>query len=575
MAGQRNVRVADYLIQSLGELGTRHLFGVGGANIEDLYDATAHSLGAVTGILAKHEFGASSMADGYSRSSNRLGLVVATSGGGAMNLVPGLAEAHASRVPLLALVGEPPTALHGRGAFQDTSGLGGSFDAQILFATVSRLCARVSEPAAVPELLARAVDAARTPIPGPAVLLLPKDIQQATIADPPPLRELLSASRDHAEDAGRARERERVSGRLAAVRRSGGQVLIIAGDGVARADCRTELASLASVLGARVAVAPDARDVFDNADPHFAGVAGVMGHPGVRDCAQHAGTWVLVGTRLPHLVRAGLEEAQEATTVISLDEQRPFIQDTLSLCGDLRGELRHLLRALGPKKGAEQVACGPHHDAHHSQQPPDTAGSSMREAVEAVATALPAAADVFIDAGNTGASAVHHLPAPRTGRCVVALGMGGMGYSFGAAIGAALATGRRAFAIAGDGAFLMHGLEVHTAVQYGVPVSFVVLNNDAHGMCVTREKVFYGGRYSYNRFTPADPAAGLAALLPGLDSRTARDPAHLRRILADTAAGAGPVFACLDVDVDEYPPFAPLLTSLTPKDTSNEPVPVG
>ncbi|MFF3159664.1 thiamine pyrophosphate-binding protein [Streptomyces sp. NPDC057910] len=570
------MRVADYLIQSLGELGTRHLFGVGGANIEDLYDATARSHGAVTGVLAKHEFGASSMADGYSRSSNRLGLVVATSGGGAMNLLPGLAEAHASRVPVLALVGEAPTVLHGHGAFQDTSGLGGSFDAQVLFATVSRSCARVTDPAGVPELLARAVDAARAPIPGPAVLLLPKDIQRATIADPPPLRELLSASRDHPEEAGRVRERERVIDRLAAVRRSGCEVLIIAGDGVARADCRAELASLASALGARVAVAPDARDVFNNADPRFAGVAGVMGHPTVRDCGLRAGTWVLVGTRLPHVVRAGLEAALEGTSVISLDEQRPFVHNALSLCGDLGGELRHLLRALGPQEGPEPPARRSHHDGHHQgPKSVDTADSSYRAAVEAIAAALPAAADVFIDAGNTGASAVHHLPAPRSGRCVVALGMGGMGYSFGAAIGAALATGRRSFAIAGDGAFLMHGLEVHTAVQYRVPVSFVVLNNDAHGMCVTREKVFYGGRYSYNRFLPADPAAGLAALIPGLDSRRAQDPAHLCQILGATAAGAGPVFACLDVDVDEYPPFAPLLTPLTPKDTSNEPVPVG
>jgi len=85
------------------------VFGVGGANIEDLYDAVHATRGAVRGVVAKHEFGAATMADGYARATGRLGVVAATSGGGAMNLVPWLAEAHASRVPMLALVGQPPT----------------------------------------------------------------------------------------------------------------------------------------------------------------------------------------------------------------------------------------------------------------------------------------------------------------------------------------------------------------------------------------------------------------------------------------------------------------------------------
>ncbi len=137
---------------------------------------------------------------------------------------------------------------------------------------------------------------------------------------------------------------------------------------------------------------------------------------------------------------------------------------------------------------------------------------------------LPDGADIVVDAGNTGASAVHYLPARRGGRFAVALGMGGMGYSFGAGIGMAFGrtnggrAGGRTVVVAGDGAFFMHGMEVHTAVQYRLPVTFVLFNNNAHAMCVTREQLFYDDLYTYNRFSSSQLGAGLAAMFPGLTS---------------------------------------------------------
>src|SRR6202000_3485761 len=137
---------------------------------------------------------------------------------------------------------------------------------------------------------------------------------------------------------------------------------------------------------------------------------------------------------------------------------------------------------------------------------------------------LPHGTDIVVDAGNTGAAAIHHLTVRRDGRFVVALGMGGMGYSFGAGIG--MAFGRaisrglsgRIVVIAGDGAFFMHGMEVHTAVQYRLPVTFVLFNNNAHAMCVTREQLFYDDLYSYNRFAPSRLGGGLAGMFPGISS---------------------------------------------------------
>src|ERR1700761_4295312 len=174
----RTQRVVDHIVEHLAKIEIDYIFGVDGANIEDLYDA-AHFRSDITAVLAKHEFSAAAMADGYSRSGAGLGVVAATSGGGALNLVAGLGESLASRVPVVALVGQAPAAMDGRGSFQDTSGRNGSLNAESVFSAVSVLCERVLAPGDIIAALARAVAAACTG--GPAVLLLPKDIQQARV----------------------------------------------------------------------------------------------------------------------------------------------------------------------------------------------------------------------------------------------------------------------------------------------------------------------------------------------------------------------------------------------------------
>ncbi|MDH6130758.1 acetolactate synthase-1/2/3 large subunit [Kitasatospora sp. MAA4] len=554
------VRLVDYLARELAAAGVRHVFGVGGANIEDLYDALHATGGVIRTVVAKHEFSAATMADGQARATGRLGVVAVTSGGGAVNLLPGLAEAYTSRVPLLAFVGQPPTTQEGRGAFQDTSGRGGSIDARELFTPVSRFCARVEDPDAVPELLARAFAATRGDTPGPAVLLLPKDVQQALIEAREPLPEPAVPTASPAE----LHVREQAVDLLRSARR----VLVIAGEGVASADARAELAELARRLGAWVAVTPDAKDVFDNHDARFAGVAGVMGHANVLRCLERADACVLVGTRLPAMARAGLEQALSGTPVVCLDPEPPYLPG-IWLRGELCDTIRVLAGRLDPAARPVPAHAGP---TPLSTPRSSTGGTSYPAAVAAIEAALPPDAHVFVDAGNAGASAIHLLPAPRRGRFVVAVGMGGMGYTFGAGIGAALASGQRTYVIAGDGAFFMHGMEVHTAVEQAAPVTFVIFNNNAHAMCATREQVFLGAPHPSNLFRPANIAAGVAAMFPDLAVTRAEDGAQLRAALLRGNAGDGPAFVALDFDPAEIPPFLPFLRPT--KETAHERGPV-
>ncbi|MEG8182356.1 thiamine pyrophosphate-binding protein [Nocardia terpenica] len=551
------MRAVDYLVEAIAALGVRHIFGVDGANIEDLYDAIFAGPETMTGVVAKHEFSAATMADGYARCTAGLGVVAATSGGGAMNLVAGLAESFASRVPVLALVGQPPTELEGRGAFQDSSGRAGTFDAERVFAPVSRYCARVRTAAALPAQLDRAVAAARRG--GPAVLLLPKDVQQADLGQAP--------SRRLAHPAGRSRSigLSRVRAALHAARATG-KITIIAGDQVARDDARAELLRLATVLDAAVGVAPDALDVYDHDEPGYCGVSGTMGHPELADAVRRSALCLLVGTRLPMTARTGLDEALNSIVVASVGAEAPYPAALHAIGPDLVSALPELADDFADP-GRPPTAT--RRDPLTALRVPAAAGPGLRyrHIVETLNAALEPGTDVFADAGNTGAAVVHHLRLPRGGRFVVALGMGGMGYAFGAGIGSAFARRhrpgggtRRTVVVAGDGAFFMHGMEIHTAIEYRLPVTFVVFNNNAHAMCVTRERLYYGDRYSFNRFRPARLGAGLGAMFPDLPSFSPGSTGELAAALRTCFDHPGPSFVSVDCDPDEIPPFTPFLS---------------
>jgi acetolactate synthase-1/2/3 large subunit len=216
---------------------------------------------------------------------------------------------------------------------------------------------------------------------------------------------------------------------------------------------------------------------------------------------------------------------------------------------------------------------------HTELRPPAFHGPGVRyrDAMTVLDTALPDGTDVVVDAGNIGASAIHHLPARRDGRFIVALGMGGMGYSFGAGVGVAFGRHsraerdgqrRRTVVIAGDGSFFMHGMEIHTALQYRLPITFLLFDNHAHAMCVTREQIFYDDLYSYNRFGPSKLGAGLATMFPGLASVDVDDIADLPAALRTAFDADGPSVVSVECSADEIPPFANFLG----KDAGNQPL---
>src|SRR6202453_2266197 len=406
----RQHRVVDHIVEHLAGIDSDYIFGVDGANIEDLYDA-AHFSSDITAVLAKHEFSAATMADGYSRSGAGLGVVAATSGGGALNLVPALGESFTSRIPVLALVGQPATTMDGMGSFQDTSGRNGSLNAEALFSQISVFCRRVTSAADIVSALPAAIAAAQTG--GPAVLLLPKDIQQSIIG------------RACSPDADRLRTVGNPQPIVRALRLAEGPVTIIAGEQVARDDARSELGELRALLRAQVACVPDAKDVAGT--PGFGsssalGVTGVMGHPGVAEAVAGSGLCLIVGTRLSVTARAGLDDALAAVRTVSIGSAPPYLACTHVHTEDLRGSLTMLIRALSGRGRARGLRV-PDFVADAELSPPSFAGTGVRyrDAMVVLDRALPDGTDIVVDAGNTGAAAIHHLPVRRDGRCAVAL----------------------------------------------------------------------------------------------------------------------------------------------------------
>ncbi|GAC53076.1 Acetolactate synthase large subunit IlvB1 [Gordonia sp. YY1] len=349
-----------------------------------------------------------------------------------------------------------------------------------VLSAVTGSCSVVGHADEVPAALATAFATLHRGLP--AAVLLPKDVQSAP---GPELRQLHPGEWVQHGIGVPGPTLFAVADELCALAESDARLLIWVGDEASRAKAGRPVEALADALGAVVVAAPGGRDLLRDADG-FAGVTGVMGHPSAHRAIADADACLVLGCRMTMTDRAGLDEALGRLRLIHLGAEPPRMPGDVDHvpCTDLAAAISRLAggvrRRLGHDRPREAVS------VTHLIVPPGRAGLDMRTAVEEIGRALPPDTPVFADAGNAGAAAIHHLPCGH-GRFVVALGMGGMGYAIAAGIGNAIDSAacekpKRTVVIAGDGAFFMHGMEIHTAVEHSAPVTLVLLNNNAHAM---------------------------------------------------------------------------------------------
>ncbi|MDW8323642.1 MAG: thiamine pyrophosphate-binding protein [Burkholderiales bacterium] len=530
---EHSMQVCELIVRFLERLKAEVVFGVPGAHILPVFDAL-HRAG-VRVVLAKHEQGAAFMACGYTRASARVGVCLATAGPGATNLATALAHAHAERLPVLALTGEAPTYMFGRGGLQESSGEGGAVDQVALLRPVTRYARMVERTDYLAAVLDQAAAALLDPLPGPVLIALPFNVQKETVADDlpqrlqwPPTR--LAPALDGQLDA------------LARLLLAARQPVIVAGYGCVRAGAQAELRALAHRLAIPVACSLKAKGVMAEDDPLALGSLGVTSSgEAYRFIHDHADLLLVLGARFgertSYVWDAGLTAGKRIVQV-DLDPAHlgRTLRPDLAIQGDIRTVLAGLLERLSAGRGE------PAPPAHIGQVRGERSDYAMFRAgfapvqrfFQRLAERFPAGCQVFDDnilfAQNFYRVNPANLYVPNTG-------ISALGHALPAAIGARLGdpTARATFAIVGDGGFQMCGFELMTAVNHAVPVNAVVINNGTLGLIRKNQHQHYGGRHVACDFVNPDFALLARAFGAG----------HAR---AQTEAEVDALFDALDLE---------------------------
>lgn len=570
----RPARTADVLTRSLCTIGARYFFSVSGANIEPVHDAiVVHGGIRLRSVLAKHESGAAFMADCYARVHRRIGLCGSTSGGGMMNLIAGVAEANVESVPLLALVGLPPRALWGLGAFQDGSGIGRTVDALGLFRAVAKHVAQVGSPREVVARLREAVASCVSGRPGASVLLLPRDVLLESCDEAPHSfceAELTPASAPAAADVQRLHD---------AIARSLRPIAVL-GHGVLRSSHAGDVVEYLRARHIPVLTTLSGKGAFPNDDPLYWGCLGLSGNPSTVERLTEADLVIIVGMGLNAMTRTPIHDLLRTKLVAYVNVEEGYIEGivtpSVKVIADA-GIVFRCLRSLGhpvfepcwgsPRPVTELATVRSPGSGHGNETGTAESRLTMAAAMRTIRELIPQGTHLVVDAGNAGASAAHFLGCPVGGSFTTALGMGGMGYAIAGAAGAALpAAGTSAtptIVVAGDGAMLMNGTELNTIVAEKLPVLIIVLNNGGHGMCRVRQHLYFESRFDCVDYPEVDMAGFSQALAGEQGLRAVRvDTAEaLQARFTELVAANTPAVIDVRVTSDELPPFLPFRVS--------------
>lgn len=483
---------AKALIQALEKEGVDVVFGLpGGANLP-IYDAL---VGAnLRHILVRHEQSASHMADGYARIKRKSGVCFATSGPGATNLITGIATAYADSSPVVAVTGQVPLSSIGKDAFQETDIIG-----------VANPCTKYSfqprTPGEIPEHVKKAFYIAESGRPGPVLIDVPKDVQQATadmkFPDLIKVRGYNPVVEANLSELGRA-----VELLLKAER-----PIILAGGGVILSGAFAELQTLAELLMIPVVSTFKGKGAFPENHPLAMGPIGMHGHAEANKIILEADCIVAVGARFSDRSVGKFDEFGKGMSIIHMDIDPAEIGKNKSVdvavIGDVKSSLRTLVKML-TKKVVKKSADNPwlkrrkeliqYFSESLKDYPREiTAKKSLKKLREL----LPAKGIVTTEVGQCQMWASLHFDVIAPGTFFSSTGLGTMGFGFPASIGAKAARPEVPVVdIAGDGSFNMTENSLAVSVLEKLPVIVFLMNNQMLGMVAQWQRTFYNRRYS-------------------------------------------------------------------------------
>jgi acetolactate synthase-1/2/3 large subunit len=482
---------AQIIWECLVHEGVSTVFGYPGGAILPAYDAMLDY--PVKHVLVRHEQGASHMADGYARAGGGVGVAMATSGPGATNLVSGIATAMMDSVPMVCITGQVPSKLIGYDAFQETDITG----ITLPITKHSYLVTRVED---IMPAMKEAFHLAKSGRPGPVLVDITKDAQQATIEwewDPSPVklrgyRPRLAAARS---------EFLRAADLIAASKRP----VILAGQGILHSGAMKEVREFAERINAPVAMTLLGLGAFPASHPLHIGMMGMHGESWVNHAIQEADLLLAFGMRFDDRVTGNIKTYAVNAKKIHIDIDPSEINKNVSvdaaIVADLRETLKDLLDVVKPAdhepwlkyiasmKGTSAV--------HDIQSLPDNGHLYAPHVINDIWRITEGKAIVVTDVGQhqMWEAQYYHHEMPRT--LITSGGLGTMGFGLPAAIGAKLARpDAEVWAIVGDGGFQMTQAELSTAAQEGVKVHVAVINNGYLGMVRQWQEFFYDRRYA-------------------------------------------------------------------------------
>ncbi|HCT64153.1 MAG TPA: biosynthetic-type acetolactate synthase large subunit [Lachnospiraceae bacterium] len=472
---------SQIIIEVLKEQKVDVIFGYPGGHVLSIYDELFKNQDRIKHILTADEQGASHAADGYSRVSGEVGVVIATSGPGATNLVTGLATAFSDSIPMVAITGNVPLRLSGTDSFQE-------IDAMSLTVAVTKHSFFVRNVEKLADTMRDAFRIAKSGRPGPVLIDIPHDVQKELCT--------FETKEKQQKDENEQPPIEEMNKAVEMINQAKRPV-IYCGGGVINSNSAEEIKKLAEKCDAYVVFSMMGLSAMSAEHPKYLGMAGMYGRQDASRVMAQADLVIATGVRFAERGTGDKEKFVEKAKIIHLDidisEHGKIINADTEITGDLKTALKYLEENVEQKHNTQWSEEVEKIKQTYGEKPADKKFFRPKEIIETINKIVPKGTAVATDVGQhqMWTAKYYSFSKPRT--WLTSGGFGTMGFGMGAAIGAAVATKQKTLLFTGDGSFCMNMNEVITASRNNLPVIVVILNNGNLGMIKQLQTFFYGG----------------------------------------------------------------------------------
>ena len=530
---------SDIIVKTLIEQGVEVVFGYPGGQILNVYDSLYKYQDEIKHILTAHEQGAAHAADGYARASGKVGVVMATSGPGATNLVTGIATAYLDSVPIVAITGNVPTTQLGTDSFQE-------IDITGITLPITKHNYIVGSVEDLADTIREAFRVAVSGRPGPVLIDVPKDIQIAT-CEYTPQEPVESEPRQAAKEI-------RIQEAAESINLSQ-RPFIYFGGGLVNSDAQDELYELAELLDAPIGCSLMGISGIPTDHPRFLGMQGMHGHYASSMAMHRADCIIALGVRFNDRVTGNRTKFATHAQIIHIDVDGAELDKTVSAAHSMRGDLKLTLQKLIPllrqKKLPEWRKTIEGLKAEERRTTDNREGLTPRSAILTLNNYLGENTSVATDVGQHQMWSAQSLKFSKARRFISSGGLGTMGFGMGAAMGAAVATKERAVLVTGDGGFGMDLNELATAVTYKIPLVILLMNNGVLGMVRQWQTLFFDKHYSNTILNRPTDFVALAKAF-GADAARATNLTELDGAFKKAFSSDVPFVVECMIDKDEF-----------------------